>query len=427
MVDKACKLINLAEKRKVSCHVFIKSLYSRGFILYPTYNDGVTFVLYLYRMLTRLSQINKIYQFLVSIGLIILISGVCYLFSAQLDYKVVAFILLLTVSLLAIVFDMIPVLVASVLSALVWNFFFIPPKFTFHIGSAEDGFLFLMYFIIAMINAVLTNRIRRIEKQVVEKEEKAKTVKLYNTLLNSLSHELKTPIATIVGATDNLLAERSALSDENRKELTENISVAALRLNQQVENLLSMSRLESGFIQPKKDWCDINELVYAVVNRLEQPLQNHRVHIGIQEDLPLYKLDFGLIEQVLYNLLYNASIYTPSYADIFVSAKNNTDKVYDLDTSASKQSEIKKEENALVLIIEDRGPGFPEQELEKVFDKFYRLSNSGPGGTGLGLSIVKGFVEAHNGTVRLENIPHGARFTIEIPAEASYINNLKNE
>jgi two-component system sensor histidine kinase KdpD len=265
------------------------------------------------------------------------------------------------------------------------------------------------------------------EKLAREEEEKAKTVKLYNTLLNSLSHELKTPIATIVGATDNLLAEQSNLSAENRKELTENISVAALRLNQQVENLLSMSRLESGFIQPKKDWCDINELIYGVMNRLEQQLKNHKVTISVEENLPLYKLDYGLMEQILYNLLSNASIYTPEYADIFISAKNIASKVYQLNTSTEQHSEVKKENNSLLLILEDRGPGFPKEELEKVFDKFYRLRHSKTGGTGLGLSIVKGFVEAHNGTIILENVPHGARFTIEIPAETSYINNLKNE
>jgi two-component system sensor histidine kinase KdpD len=141
----------------------------------------------------------------------------------------------------------------------------------------------------------------------------------------------------------------------------------------------------------------------------------------------LYKLDYGLIEQVLYNLLYNASIYTPEYADIFITAKNNSEKLYQLDTLTIEHSEIKKESNHLALIIEDRGPGFPQEEIEKVFNKFYRLSHSKTGGTGLGLSIVKGFVEAHNGTVILENVPHGARFTIEIPAETSYMNNLKNE
>ena len=378
-------------------------------------------------MLHRSTIVSKPLQFLITIVMVVLVSAVCYLLSAYIDYKVVAFILLLTVSLIAIVFDIIPVLVAATLSALIWNFFFIQPKFTLHIGSAEDGFLFLMYFVIALINAVFTNRVRKIEKQVMEKEEKEKTVRLYNTLLNSLSHELKTPIATIVGATDNLLAESSKLSAENRKELVEGISVASLRLNQQVENLLSMSRLESGFIQPKMDWTDINELVYNVTGRLEQQLKNRQLHISIEETLPLYKLDYGLIEQVLYNLLYNATVYTPEFADIFITVKNKTDKIYELDTLEQVPSSIKKEVNLLVIEMEDRGPGFPPDEISKVFDKFYRLSNSKTGGTGLGLSIVKGFVEAHNGTVVLENVPHGARFTITIPAEASYINNLKNE
>ena len=231
-------------------------------------------------MLQRLTKVSKPTQFLISIALVILAAAGCYLASAYIDYKVVAFILLLTVSLIAIVFDIIPVLVAATLSALIWNFFFIEPKYTVHIGSAEDGLLFLMYFVIALINAVFTNRVRRIEKQVREKEEKENIVRLYNTLLNSLSHELKTPIATIVGATDNLLSGTSKLSEENKKELVEGISIAALRLNQQVENLLSMSRLESGFIQPRKDWTDINELVYDVVHRLEQPLKNHKLHIS---------------------------------------------------------------------------------------------------------------------------------------------------
>ncbi|MGB2704968.1 MAG: DUF4118 domain-containing protein, partial [Chitinophagaceae bacterium] len=346
-------------------------------------------------MLQRLTKVSKPTQFLISIALVILAAAGCYLASAYIDYKVVAFILLLTVSLIAIVFDIIPVLVAATLSALIWNFFFIEPKYTVHIGSAEDGLLFLMYFVIALINAVFTNRVRRIEKQVREKEEKENIVRLYNTLLNSLSHELKTPIATIVGATDNLLSGTSKLSEENKKELVEGISIAALRLNQQVENLLSMSRLESGFIQPRKDWTDINELVYDVVHRLEQPLKNHKLHISIDEKLPFYKLDYGLIEQVLYNLLYNAAIYTPAYGDIFLTAKNSADKVYRVYTAIPAHSELKKETNVLIVIIEDRGPGFPPTEIEKVFNKFYRLENTKPGGTGLGLSIVKGFTEAH--------------------------------
>lgn len=378
-------------------------------------------------MFSRLTIVSKPLQFLITIVMVALVSATCYILSAYIDYKVVAFILLLTVSLIAIVFDIIPVLVAATLSALTWNFFFIYPKFTLHIGSAEDGFLFLMYFVIALINAVFTNRVRKIEKKVMEKEEKEKMVKLYNTLLNSLSHELKTPISAILGATDNLLAGPPGLSAENRKELVEGISVASLRLNQQVENLLSMSRLESGFIQPKKDWTDMNELVYNVTGRLEQQLKNRKLHISLEESLPLYKLDYNLMEQVLYNLLYNASVYTPEFADIFIRVKNKTDKLYELGILEKGRSSVKKETNLLILEVEDRGPGFPPSEIGKVFDKFYRLNNSKTGGTGLGLSIVKGFVEAHNGTVVLENVPHGARFTITIPAETSYINTLKNE
>ena len=378
-------------------------------------------------MLQRLTKLNRSLQILISFILVTLVSAVCYLCSSWLDYKIVALLLLLTVSLVAIVFDILPVLLAATLSALAWNFFFIAPRFTFHIGSAEDGVLFLTYFLIVLVNAVLTNRIRRIEQQVREKEEKEKTVRLYNTLLNSLSHELKTPIAAIVGATDTLMAAPSGLTEENKKELITSISVASLRLNQQVENLLSMSRLESGFIQPKKDWTDINELVYDAVQRLEQPLKTHRLHIEIDNKLPFYMLDYGLMEQVLYNILYNAAISTPAYSDLFIRVNNKSDKVFLLDTKENGSSPVKTESNTLVIEIEDRGPGFPPDEINRVFDKFYRLSNSKTGGSGLGLSIVKGFVEAHNGTVTLENVPHGARFTIQIPAETSYINQLKNE
>jgi two-component system sensor histidine kinase KdpD len=188
-----------------------------------------------------------------------------------------------------------------------------------------------------------------------------------------------------------------------------------------------MSRLESGNMILKKDWCDINELVYSVINRLEENLRRHHVHVSIEKNIPFYKLDYVLIEQVLYNLLYNASIYTPEYADIYITAKNNSDRTFVLAPSKKEKSELASEINSLVLQVEDRGTGFPDDELEKVFDRFYRLQNTKTGGTGLGLSIVKGFVEAHEGKVSLENVPHGARFTIEIPAEVSFINNLKNE
>src|SRR5262249_2876295 len=145
-------------------------------------------------------------QYTFSIAFTLLVAVACYLLSDFIGYRVVAFILLVTVSLLAMVFEILPVLLAAVLSAGLWDFFFIPPKFTLIIKNAEDGLMFLMYFVIALVNAVLTTKIRKIEKEASLKEEKENTLKLYNTLINSLSHELRTPIATIIGASDNLQA-----------------------------------------------------------------------------------------------------------------------------------------------------------------------------------------------------------------------------
>jgi two-component system sensor histidine kinase KdpD len=348
------------------------------------------------------NRISKKRQYLISLLLVLSVSGVCYGIATFLGYRVVAFILLLTVSLIAISFDILPVLCAAVLSAFIWNFFFIPPRFTFHVSRTEDVILFVMYFVIALINAALTYKIRQIEKASRKKEEKATTLKLYDTLLNSLSHELRTPIATIIAATDNIQSNNDKLTKENKDELVNEISKAAFRLNQQVENLLNMSRLESGFIKPKIDWCDINELVYDTVSKIEENKILQKITININPDLPLVKTDKMLLGQIIYNLLNNATSYTKPGSSINISASIHG--------------------GILQLIIEDNGHGFPQEEIGNVFDKFYRLKHSKAGGTGLGLSIVKGFAEVLKGNVILENIDTGgARFTIVIACETSHL------
>jgi two-component system sensor histidine kinase KdpD len=352
---------------------------------------------------------------------VLMIAAIGFLITGLVGYHVIALLLLVTVSIIAVFFDIIPVLTAAVLSALIWDFFFIPPRYTFSVSNTEDALMLLMYFIIALLNAVLTNRIRRIQKEVMKKEEKEKTIKLYNTLLNSLSHELRTPIATIIGASDNLLSNTDRLSEKNRTDLVSEISTASLRLNQQVENLLNMSRLESGIITLKKDWCEINELIYAVLKKLDGA-SNHRLFkISVADDLSLFKLDFGLMEQVLYNILSNAIQYTPEGTTVLIDA-------HSADYITIDKMGVEITATKLILSISDNGNGFPSSEIERVFDKFYRLQNSKAGGTGLGLSIAKGFVEAHNGTIKVQNWKGGgAEFIIEIPAETSYINALKNE
>jgi two-component system sensor histidine kinase KdpD len=347
-------------------------------------------------------------QYVISIVTVIIVALLCTSTHEIMGYRVAAFILLVTVSILAMFLDILPVMLAAALSALIWDFFFIPPRFTLTVGTTEDQFLLIMYFIVALVNAALTNKIRAMEKEVRIKEEKANEARFYNTLFNSLSHELRTPITTILGASDSLQSSAVNLSEKNRRDLLNEIAIASVRLNHQVENLLSMSRLESGVLQLKKDWCDINDLVYKTLAQLDRDLTQKRITVYIPENLPLFKLDFGLMEHVLYNLVSNAVQYTPVDSGIVINADCISDR--------------------LVITVADNGKGFPEKEIGHVFDKFYRLQGSHPGGTGLGLSIARGFVEAHSGTITLKNLPvRGAVFTIEIATETSYINRLKNE
>jgi two-component system sensor histidine kinase KdpD len=253
----------------------------------------------------------------------------------------------------------------------------------------------------------LTLKIRKEETKARDKEEKEKTIMLYNTLLNSLSHELRTPISTIIGAVDTLKENNEKISTNNQIELLNQIDIASIRLNRQVENLLNMSRLETGMLKLNLDWCDTNELINSVIQKLAIPYKQ-TIIFNSNENLPLFKFDRGLIEQVLQNLIHNAINYTP---------ENTT-----IEIVASQQS------NNCVISVSDNGIGIPANEIKYLFDKFYRLPQTKTGGSGLGLSIVKGFTEAHKGTVKAKNNTNGGvTFRVDFPAELSYLNNLKNE
>jgi two-component system sensor histidine kinase KdpD len=293
----------------------------------------------------------------------------------------------MTVSVTAMLFDIIPVLFTAFLSGLILNYFFIQPLFTLHITNTEDILLFFMYVVIALVSAVLTYKIREAENKARDKEEKEKTIQLYDTLLNSLSHELRTPIATIIGAIDTLKENKNKLSEDNQTVLLEEIDKASIRLNRQVENLLNMSRLETGTLKTKQDWCDLNELIYSLIEKIAVVKNEHTIHFVPDEKLPLFKLDIGLIEEIIQNLVLNAIQYTPTKSIISILAKHESENC--------------------IICISDNGNGFPESEIEFAFDKFYRL---------------------HNGSISLKNVPNsGACFTITIPTETSYLNSLKNE
>ena len=348
---------------------------------------------------------GKSKQYLISLSVIIAVAAVCFAFSQYIGYRVAALMLLVTVSLLAITFDILPVLFSAALSAFIWNFFFIPPRFTIHVEATEDLILFIMYFIIAMISGVLTYKIRQIEKEARLKEEKANSVKLYNTIMNSLSHELRTPIAAIIGAADNLQTN-PFLTKEDREQLIAEISKASLRLNQQVENLLNISRLQSGHIQPKYDWADIGELIYQTVKAVEDNNLGRKINISIKPGLPLCSLDKGMLEQIIYNLLNNAAIHTTVDCKIDITAACHADM--------------------LEIIIEDSGKGFADKDVAEIFNKFSRTLRSKTAGSGLGLSIVKGFTDALKGSVELTRSQYGgARFIIALPVKTTQFQTLE--
>jgi two-component system sensor histidine kinase KdpD len=220
--------------------------------------------------------------------------------------------------------------------------------------------------------------------------------RLYTVLLNSISHELRTPIATIKGASSSLIDPATGVNESARKELAKDIQSAADRLNRLVENLLDMSRLESGRLQLKREWCDLGDLIGVAVQRVDYCTASHPIDILIEPNLPLVQVDFVLIEQVIVNLLDNACNYTPTGTAITIEARMTNQHVE--------------------VSISDNGPGIPQELLDRIFDKFYRLPGTATGGTGLGLSISRGLVEAHNGTLIAENRAEGgARFRLRLP------------
>lgn len=345
-------------------------------------------------------------QYAIGLGSILFFSLICYLFFEIIGYHVVALILLLVVSVLAMFLETFPVVIAAIASALIWNFLFIQPRATFNITTPQDALLFLMYFVIVVMNAVFTSRLRKVEALARKRKAREKTLQLYNTLLNSLSHELKTPISTIIGAIDTLKMNSGEVSEANKTELYHEIDLAGNRLHRQVNNLLNMSRLESELFKLQLDWYDLSEIIHGVIERNQRA--THKIIFTPDEHIPLFKVDGILLEQVFQNIIQNAVEYTPEGTSITVN--------------------LYQQKNGFKIEIIDSGPGFPEDKLEQVFEKFYRLPHTAAGGTGLGLSIAKGFIRAHNGNICLENLPAGgAKFTIEIPAEMATLTTKDDE
>ena len=226
----------------------------------------------------------------------------------------------------------------------------------------------------------------------------AETESLRNSLLNAISHDLRTPLAVLVGASSSLVDDAGRLSDAARRELAATIHDEATRMTALVNNLLDMARLESGAVALARQWTPLEEIVGGVLARLKDALASHPVRVNLPPDLPLLNVDPVLIEQLFANLLENAAKYTPAGTPIEISARAATGRV--------------------AVEVADRGPGIPVGEEARLFDKFYRLQReAAQSGVGLGLAICKAIVAAHGGTISAANrAGGGAVIRFELPA-----------
>ena len=229
----------------------------------------------------------------------------------------------------------------------------------------------------------------------------AETERLRSALLSSLSHDLRTPLAAIIGAASSLLSYGQDYDENARRDLLQTIQEEAERLNRFVANLLDMTRLESGVLQLNRQWIEIADVIGSTLARMENRLREHRLDVHVEPALPLLSLDFVLIEQVLINLLDNAIKYAPPGTLIAVRAYRMGDIV--------------------CVDVSDEGPGVPPEDLERIFDKFYRVKQGDKygAGTGLGLSICRGIVDAHGGHISAHLTPGrpGTIFTMSFPIQ----------
>jgi two-component system sensor histidine kinase KdpD len=241
---------------------------------------------------------------------------------------------------------------------------------------------------------------------LVERNQRAQvdveSERLRTALLSSLSHDLRTPLAGIEGAASSLLESGQELERPAQEDLARDILAESRRMNRLVGNLLDMVRVESGTLAVRKEWLPLEEPVGVALLRLEEKLDGRRVDVRLPEDLPFVPMDELLIEQVLINLLENASRYTPSGTPVTISARSIG--------------------TAVEVEISDRGPGIPAGQEEAVFQKFYRGTTQGSSatnGAGLGLAICRGIIRAHGGTIRAVPADSGAVFRFTLPIDGT--------
>ena len=304
----------------------------------------------------------------------------------------VALVYLLAVVLVALRFRRGPVIAASVLNVVAFNFFFIPPRGTFHVDDPSFLLTFVMMLGVGLIVSRLTETVRARAQAQAELAIQAETERIRNALLASISHDLRTPLAVITGSASTLAERGERMSAEERQALAASIFHQAHDMSELVSKVLQMTRLESGTLTLERGWDSLGEIAGAVLRRLKDRLATHLMMVDLPDDLPLVRVDAALIEQVLGNLLENAARHTPPRTLIRLRAQ----------VAGTR----------LVVSVEDFGPGLAEGDLERIFKKFHK-------GAGLGLAICRAIVELHEGRIWAERLPGvGTAFRFTLALEA---------
>jgi K+-sensing histidine kinase KdpD len=291
-----------------------------------------------------------------------------------------------------------PAIFTAVTAVLAFDFLFVPPTLTLAVPDVRSAVTLGMMLLVAVVSCFLAEQLRR---QAEQARRQTEVERLRNALLSALSHDLRTPLTALVGASTALYEDK--LDGKERREFARMVAEEATRLNRLVGNLLELTRLESGKVTAKRAIQAIDEVIGSALCRLERQLVGRHVRTSVPEEIPLIGFDPVLVEQVLINLVENAVKYTPAGSPIDVS--------------------VRVGQGHVSVDVADRGPGVPRGDEEKVFEKLYRGRNDarGDGGIGLGLTICRAIIAAHEGRIVFQNRPGGGavvRFTL--PVRGSY-------
>ena len=290
--------------------------------------------------------------------------------------------------------------VGVVAGFLTFDFVFIPPYGTVYVSAWEDWVSLVVYAVVGCTVGVVVAQLDRAQRDANRARLLEEVDRLRAALIGSVSHDLRTPLASIKASISDLADPTLHLSAEDRATLLRTTEEETDRLTRLVTNLLDMSRIQAGALVPHRSATPLDELIAAVAARLTPMFADHRLAVEVADGLPLADVDYLLVEQALTNLLENAARHTPPGTAVVVRAEG---------VAGGREVEV---------AVVDHGPGVAEEERERIFDEFYRLRAERPGslGTGMGLAIVKGIVEAHGGRISVGPTPGGgATFTFRLP------------